>query len=100
MIGKSKKTENNEAGVNYEVKVFGSVRTISEGAYSFNIEVNGIKIYSMVYREGVKDGKEWSLISFPSRKGNDGKYYSHCYFTITDEVKDSIVKQITELFEG
>lgn len=93
MIKKNNTAEND---VNITVKVLG-VREVKEGRYSFDMVANGIKIYGCWYNEGVKDGKEYSIVSFPSNKGKDDKYYNVCYFKITDTIKESIVNQISSL---
>ena len=45
------------------------------------------------------EGKEGSFISFPSRKGKDGKYYSHAYFRLTQEEQDEIIQAALEGLE-
>lgn len=68
------------------------------GNVSFNMEVNGIQIYNCMYLEGTtKDGKEYEMIAFPQTKGKDGKYYNNVWFPISDELKDNIVKQLSDL---
>ena len=62
-----------------------------KNAYAFDMKVNGVSIYGCWLRESKKGG---NFISFPSYKGSDGKYYSHAWFQITDEVQADIEKQI------
>ena len=38
-------------------------------------------------------------MSFPSRKGSDGKYYSHAYIRLTDEEQDDILDAVMEQVE-
>lgn len=64
---------------------------------TLDLQVNGITIYGCVHKEGVKDGKPWSMITFPSYKGSDGKYYNNCWFPISNELKDEIEKQISDM---
>lgn len=94
MINK-KKAENK---AKYEVKVL-SARVIKEEekeqVISFNLLVNGITIYDMIYRSGVsKNGKDYELISFPSRKGSNGVYYNHVWFGITKALEADIKAEI------
>lgn len=97
MIGSNKEQTNPEVvQASYEVKVL-KVKAVKENTFAFDMMVNGIKIYSCWYRQGVKNGKEWSMISFPSQKGADEKYYNHVFFPISDELKAAIEKQIESL---
>ena len=101
MLGNITNQNNQAAEIqqSYSVKVT-RVQAIKQGTFAFDMDVNGIKIYSMFYREGVKNGKEWSIIAFPARKGKDDKYYNHCFFPISDALKAEIVKQMNSLLGG
>ena len=56
-----------------------------------DLKINGVTIYGCFYREGKdKNGKDYSMISFPSHKGNDGKYYNYAYVKLTDEDVEKI----------
>lgn len=94
-INKSKKQdETAKVTYNFEVKRAKDLDKV----IMFDWEVNGIMIYGMAYRTGkTKEGKDYTLVSFPSRKGNDDKYYNHCWFKITDEMLGEIEKQIEAL---
>ena len=66
---------------------------------AFDIEANAITIYGMIYRAGVSEaGNDYEMISFPARKGTDGKYYNHCWFSISEELHKNIVEQIANKF--
>lgn len=81
----------------YSVKVTRAKET-KEGIVAFDMLVNGVAIYGCWYREGkTKDGKEYQLISFPSHKGGDDKYYNYAWFKITDELKSDIIEQLQKL---
>lgn len=71
----------------------------SEGCtISFDMEVNGITIYGCWYREGKdKKGEDYQMVSFPSHKGKDGKYYNHAYVKLSKEDTENISKMIEEL---
>lgn len=92
-------TQAAEVQQSYSVKVT-RVQAIKQGTFAFDMDVNGVKIYSMIYREGEKNGKAWSLISFPARKGKDDKYYNNCFFPISDNLKAEIEKQMSSLLGG
>lgn len=65
---------------------------------AFDMQVNGVTIYGCYYREGKqKDGKDYSMVAFPSRKVADGKYYKHAYVKLSDADVDNISKQIEAL---
>lgn len=89
-------TKNTEAQA-YDVKV-SRAKEIKEGTVVFDVVVNGITIYGCWYREGKdKNGKDYSLISFPSQQAENGKYYNHCWFKIEDDVKNNIIAQLQKL---
>lgn len=58
-----------------------------------DLEINGVKIYGCRYVEG----KNGDFISFPSYKGKDGKYYSHCYVDLDEAMVNLIDEQIDKL---
>ena len=59
------------------------------GGVTFDLELNGVTIYGM----RVIEGANGDFISFPSRKGTDGKYYSIAFAPLKDEdVKDIIAE--------
>lgn len=93
MKGSTKNTESQT----YDVKVT-RAKEINEGQVVFDMIVNGINIYSLWYREGKdKNGKDYTMISFPSQKADNGKYYNHCWFKIEDSTKNEIVAQLQKL---
>lgn len=87
----SKATENN---VNYEVKVKRATECKS-GDVAFDMIVNGVTIYGCFLTEG----RNGNFVAFPSRKGNDGKYYNIAYFSVTEEMLAEIESQIESLLE-
>lgn len=97
-----KKTNKDAEKHEYEVKVLRAKELKASGKVStnvgFDMEVNGIKIYGCYYKEGKKDdGKQWSLITLPQTKANDGEYYSIVWFPINKELTEEIVDQIGKL---
>ena len=81
----------------YDVKVTRAKET-KEGQVVFDMIVNGVNIYSCWYREGKdKNGKDYTMISFPSQKADNGKYYNHCWFKIEDNLKEEIIAQLQKL---
>lgn len=58
---------------------------------SFNMELNGVTIYNCTVAE-TRGGKHF--ISFPSRKGTDGKWYSYVYFRFSDGDLEAILEAV------
>lgn len=68
---------------------------------AFDADFNGVTIYGCFYREGVdKSGKEYSMVSFPSHKGKDGKYYSYAYIKLNDAQVEFIGKEIEKVLNA
>ena len=64
----------------------------------FDMNVNGVIIYGCWYREGKdKKGEDYEMVSFPSQKGKDGKYYNHAWVKLQQSDIDNISKQIESL---
>ena len=94
MKGSTKTKENTQS---YDVKVT-RAKEIKEGTVVFDMVVNGITIYGCWYREGKsKEGNDYQIISFPSQKADNGKYYNHCWFKIEDSLRDDIVAQLQKM---
>jgi len=96
MVKSTKKTE--EATVNYKVEVI-RAKEIKLGTIAFDMKVNDVTIYGCFYKAGVseKTKKDYEIISFPSHKGADDKYYNYVWFNISDELKSEIIKQLGDL---
>ena len=97
-----KGAEKKEKRVEYDVNVL-RAKDFTEKSkldtnVAFDMEVNGIKIYGCWLKEGTgKDGKEYSLISLPSKKGKDGNYYNVLWFPISEELTKEIREQIVKI---
>lgn len=66
-----------------------------DGSETFDLLLNGITIYGCRFA----NGKNGTFVSFPARKGKDGKYYSHVYAVLDEATIESIGKQFDELIE-
>jgi len=64
-----------------------------DGAITFDMIINEVSIYGC----RLVDGKNGKFVSFPSRKGKDGNYYSHAFYKLTNDDTANIVAQIEEL---
>lgn len=51
-----------------------------DNGVTFTLTVDRVSIYGC----RIVSGKNGDFISFPSRKGSDGKYYNHAYIDLTD----------------
>lgn len=103
----SKKTQNTNniapaeaTKITYNVTV-SNARIIGEDVVAFDMVANGVRIYGMIYRAGVKaDGDEYEMISFPSQKSKNDKYYSHCWFPMSKALKQSIIAELEKLLDA
>ena len=97
---RSKKTEAAEEAAK-QIKVLRVHDFTKENEPGCNIacdlEVNGVTIYGCAYREGVKDGKDWRMITFPQKKGSDGNYYKHAFVKFSDADLDFIEAEIDKM---
>ena len=81
-----------EQTFNVEVK---RAHEFKSGDIGFDCIVNGVTLYGLTYiNEDPKRNIKTAFISFPSRKGSDGKYYNHCWFNINEKLFSEIEKQI------
>lgn len=87
-----KTKKENKKVANNEIKVT-RAHQFEDGSVAIDMEVNGVSIYNSTLREG----KNGMFVSFPSRKGKDGKYYSHVYVKLSDDDIKAIIAQVEEL---
>lgn len=93
------KSKKNEEIVEHDIKVTRAKKLEEKNVIMFDMEVNGISIYGCSYRTlERKDGSgEFGKVGFPSHKASDDKYYSYCWFKISDKDMDIIEKGIEAL---
>lgn len=85
----------------YEVNVLNVRKTKNDAILMLDIDVNGVKIYSCIFKEVTvkKDGQKYKkgdkcyVLSLPSEKSGD-KYYDRVWFPVSNETMDSIIEQI------
>lgn len=83
--------------VQYNVKVR-RAHEFKSGDIGFDVDVNGVTLYGLTYlNENPERNIKSAFVSFPSRKGSDGKYYNMYYFKISDDMLKDIEKQIEEV---
>ena len=85
---KKKETQSKEV---VEVREF-EVKNVNQykDTVFFNLVINGVTIYGCRCVEG----KNGDFIAFPSKKGNDGKYYNHVYVALSDEDSKKILEEV------
>lgn len=81
-----------ESAKSYEIKVT-RAHEFDNGNVAFDMEINGVTVYGAT----MIAGKKGNFVSFPSRKGSDGKYYSHCYAKLSDDDVKNIDKQLDDM---
>ena len=70
----------------------------NECSIVFDMKVNGVTIYGCWYRTGSdKKGEDYEMVSFPSQKGKDGKYYNHAYVQLQQSDIDFISFEIEKM---
>lgn len=72
------------------------VKMWDNGGVTFDLTVNGVKIYGC----RVVEGNKGDFIGFPSRKGSDGKYYSHAYAYLSPEATSLVLSAVEEELNG
>lgn len=70
-----------------------------ENVVMFDMNVNGVTIYGCSYKTLTRkdNGEEFVKIDFPSRKGNDGKYYKHAFVKLSEADVKTIEEQLNAL---
>lgn len=89
-MGIKKKSEEINEVLSITVK---RAKEFESGDIGFDMVVNGVTIYGCVYKEGSKG----NFVSFPSKKGSDGKYYNHVFFKIDETTLKDIEVKISSL---
>ena len=98
----SEKKEQSEKRI-YDVNVINVRKTKNEAILMLDLDVNGVKIYSCIFKEVTvkKDGEKYTkgdkcyVLSLPSEKSGD-KYYDRVWFPVSNAIIDKIIEQIKE----
>ena len=91
------KTKKESENTNEFKVIVSRVKAFDDNNIACDLTVNGVSISGCVYRQGVKYGKEYAFISFPSRKNEkDGKYYNHANFPISEDLLKDILNTLKE----
>lgn len=98
-MAKNVKAKNVKAApITWEIR---DAREWDDGSVSFAIDfrLEGGRTIT-VYNCRVIEGEKANFISFPARKGKDGKYYSYAYVRLTQEEQDDIIAAAMEAAAG
>lgn len=90
---KTKKNNNVNDQVAEKLIVVKRAKQFDDGKIAFDMIVNDVTIYGCRLIEG----KKGMFVSFPQRKGNDGKYYNIAYLKLSENDVESIVAQIEKM---
>lgn len=87
------------AATNHEIKVTRANEIEAKNVIMFDMIVNDVTIYGCSYRTltNHETNEEFAKIGFPSRKGNDDKWYNNAYVKLTGDDITAIEKQIEAL---
>lgn len=72
------------------VKMFGN------GGVTADVNINGVDIYGV----RVVEGKNGDFLSFPQRKGSDGKYYHIAYVYMNPNDQQTLLEMIERRLNG
>lgn len=79
-----KKSNTTPEIINHDVVVKKAI-LCKNGNVLCDVTINDVTIYGCFFVEGEKDGKHYELLSFPSEKGKDGKYYNKVFCRLSEE---------------
>lgn len=71
------------------------VKVVNDKILSFNLNADGITIYSMKYIDGAKG----AFIAPPSSKGTNGQYYPCMFIRLTKEEEDKIKADVLRQYK-
>jgi len=69
-----------------------------DGNVSFDLELNGIKLYRLLVIISAKD-TDHQFIGFPSYQGKDEKLYNYFYISLSDEDSDKIIQAVYDIID-
>ena len=93
---KSTKKEVKKVTVTDKIAV-SNIFNYSDDCTFFNLHIDAEDVGEItIYSCKVISTKKGDMISFPSRKGDDDKYYSHVFLPLSDDLKNKIIDVIGE----
>lgn len=86
---KGNKKEAKKGLKNFDVTVTRAYE-LKSGDILFDAVINEIALYGM----GVKKSEKGDWISYPSRKGQDDKYYKHFWLNLDEAQTDELIQAV------
>lgn len=82
-----------QASINWEIR---SVKEFEDSiVFALDVEIAEDRMLT-IYNCRVIAGKRGNFISFPSRKGKDGKYYGYVFLKLSDKEQEEIIEAVME----
>lgn len=75
----------------------GRVTDTGSGIPFFDLTINGVTIYGCAVRS-TNQGE--AFIAWPTRKGQDGRWYKHAWAPLTQDDADTIIKAVYDKLDG
>ena len=76
-----------------------NVKVFANSNVGFTLTIKG-EVDVIIYNCTLVSGKNGDFVSFPSRKGNDDKYYNLAYTKLSDEETQAIIDLIDATISG
>lgn len=87
--GNTKASKSTKETIKIESFSVDRAHVFQNGGVVLDVTINGVKIYGV----NVVESKNGDFLSFPQRKGNDGKYYSIVYVNLSKEDAAAIIAE-------
>ena len=75
----------------------GRVADSGNGIPFADVTINGVTVYGCAVRA---NGNGEAFLAWPTRKGNDGKFYKHAWAPLSPEDQENIIKAIYDKLDG
>lgn len=96
-MAKQNKKNEKKAPINWAINF---CKQWKDGDITFGLELEVAEGRTItIYGCRIVDSKKGNFISFPSRKGSDGNYYSHAYIQLTQEEQDEIIEAVMDALD-
>lgn len=93
MAKKVIKKKKEQAPITWEIR---SVKEFEDSiVFALDVEIAEDRMLT-IYNCRVVAGKRGNFISFPSRKGKDGKYYGFVFLKLSDKEQEEIIEAVME----
>lgn len=72
-------------------------KAFENGNVSFDLTIDS---FITIYNMRVVEGENGDFVSFPKRKGKDGKYYCYVWFNLDEADEMAILEMVQEVLDG